>query len=141
MFNALFSPDSETNLLAPTKYPSVDEVIEEIHGAGGIAILAHPYKYGNMPELEKYIELGLDGVEVWCPTSTDENVEEAVKLCKKHKLLMTGGSDFHGLYGRQTVTIGSYVTPDEQLDKLMGYKAKEKRAARRAEKLAAENEQ
>lgn len=140
LFNALFSPDSETNLLAPTKYPSVDEVIEEIHGAGGIAILAHPYKYDNIPELEKYIELGLDGVEVWCPSATDENVEEATKLCKKHKLLMTGGSDFHGLYGRQTVTIGSYVTPDDQLDKLMSYKAKKKRAQRRAEKLAAEAE-
>ena len=34
LYNALFSPDSETNLLAPTKYPDVKEVIDEIHGAG-----------------------------------------------------------------------------------------------------------
>lgn len=136
LYNALFSPDSETNLLAPIKYPEVKEVIDEIHGAGGIAVLAHPYKYNNIPELEKYIEMGLDGVEVWHPSATDENIEEASKLCKKHKLLQTGGSDFHGMYGRSTVTLGTCVTPDEHLDKLMGYKAKKKRAARKAEKEA-----
>ena len=137
LYNALFSPDSETNLLAPIKYPEVDEVIKEIHGAGGVAVLAHPYKYNNIPELEKYIEMGLDGAEVWHPTATDENIEELSKLCKKHKILLTGGSDFHGFYGRHTVTLGTCMTPDEHVDKLMGYKAKKKRAARRAEKEAA----
>lgn len=136
LFNALFDPSSETNLLAPVKYPEVSEVIEEIHNAGGIAILAHPNHYDNTPELDKYVELGLDGVEVWCPTATDEQIEELSKYCKKNKLLMTGGSDFHGIYGRKTVTLGTCVTPDEHLDKLMGYKAKMKRAKRKAEKEA-----
>lgn len=136
LFNALFDPSSETNLLAPVKYPEVSEVIEEIHNAGGIAILAHPNHYDNIPELDKYVELGLDGVEVWCPTANDEQIEELSKYCKKNKLLMTGGSDFHGIYGRKTVTLGTCVTPDEHLDKLMGYKAKMKRARRKAEKEA-----
>lgn len=136
LFNALFDPSSETNLLAPVKYPEVSEVIEEIHNAGGIAILAHPNHYDNTPELDKYVELGLDGVEVWCPTATDEQIEELSKYCKKNKLLMTGGSDFHGIYGRKTVTLGTCVTPDEHLDKLMGYKAKMKRARRKAEREA-----
>ena len=136
LFNALFDPSSETNLLAPVKYPEVSEVIEEIHNAGGIAILAHPNHYDNTPELDKYVELGLDGVEVWCPTANDEQIEELSKYCKKNKLLMTGGSDFHGIYGRKTVTLGTCVTPDEHLDKLMGYKAKMKRAKRKAEKEA-----
>lgn len=136
LYNALFEPDSATNLLAPIKYPEVKEVIDEIHGAGGIAVLAHPYKYDNVPELEKYIELGLDGVEVWHPSANEENIEEISKLCKKHKLLLTGGSDFHGMYGRYNVTLGTCITPDEHFDKLMGYKAKKKRAQRRAEKEA-----
>ena len=136
LYNALFAPDSATNLLAPIKYPEVKEVIAEIHGAGGIAVLAHPYKYDNIPELEKYIELGLDGVEVWHPSANEENIEEVSKLCKKHKLLLTGGSDFHGMYGRHNVTLGACITPDEHFDKLMGYKAKKKRAQRRAEREA-----
>ena len=64
LYHALFDADSETNVLAPTKYPDVKEVIEEIHGAGGIAILAHPAKFDNFDEIEEYVELGLDGVEV-----------------------------------------------------------------------------
>jgi len=85
--------------------------------------------------------MGLDGIEVWHPSATDADVEMFAGICKKHKLLMTGGSDFHGIYGSSTVTLGSCTTPDEQLDKLMGYKAKRKRAQRKAEKEALANAQ
>lgn len=137
LYEALFSTGSETNVLAPTKYPSVKEVIDEIHNAGGIAILAHPGKFGNFDEIKEYLELGLDGVEVWSPSNSAELTEELQTFCKKKKILMTGGSNFHGTYGDHTVTIGSYSTPQEQLDKLMSYKAKKKRAQRKAEKEAA----
>ena len=56
------------------------------------------------------------------------------EICKAHDLLMTGGSDFHGIYGAKTVTLGTCTTPQEWVDKLLGYKAKKKRAQRRAEK-------
>ncbi len=137
LHHKLFSTDSETNILAPTKYPDVQTVIDEIHGAGGIAVLAHPGKFDNFDEIEKYVEMGLDGVEVWSPFNTEEQTEALAELCKKKKLLLTGGSNFHGTYGEKTVTIGSYATPQEHLDKLMGYKAKKKRAQRKAEKEAA----
>lgn len=140
LYNALFEPDSAANLLAPIKYPEVKEVIDEIHGAGGVAVLAHPYKYNNIPELEKYTQYGLDGAEVWHPSANEENIEELSKLCKNHKLLLTGGSDFHGMYARYNVTLGACTTPDEHFDKLMSYKAKKKRAQRRAEKLAQQAE-
>lgn len=139
LYHILFDPDSETNLLAPVKYPEVADVIEEVHNAGGIAVLAHPAVFNNYDEIEKYIELGLDGIEVWYPSATDEDIEKAAKICKKHKLLLTGGSDFHGIYGNRTVTLGTCVTPDEHMDKLLGYKAKKKRAQRKAEKAAAGN--
>lgn len=137
LYHALFDPVSETNVLAPTKYPDVKEVIDEIHGAGGIAVLAHPAKFDNFDEIGKYIDMGLDGVEVWHPSADDATVAQLTAFCKTHKLLMTGGSDFHGIYGDSTVTLGSYSTPQEHLDKLLGYKAKKKRAQRKAEKEAA----
>jgi hypothetical protein len=138
LYDTLFDSSSESNILAPTKYPSVEETIDEIHGAGGIAVLAHPGKFNNFDEIEKYLELGLDGVEVWCPENSDEQVQALQALCKKKKLLMTGGSNFHGIYGSKgAVTVGSYSTPQENLDKLLGYKAKKKRAQRKAEKEAA----
>lgn len=137
LFDTLFTQGSETNVLAPTKYPTVEEVIEEVHGAGGIAILAVPGKYNNFDEIDKYIAMGLDGIEVWCPENTNEQVEELLAICKKNKILSIGGSNFHGIYGRNSVTVGAYSTPQDCLDKLMGYKAKKKRAQRKAEKEAA----
>lgn len=136
LYDALFSEDSQANILAPVKYPDVNEVIEEIHNAGGIAVLAHPALYNNFDEIDKYISMGLDGIEVWSPSANDEVVEKLSAICKKNKLLLTGGSDFHGLYGNETITLGSCITPDEHMDKLMGYKAKKKRAQRKAEKEA-----
>lgn len=141
LYDALFSSESATNVLAPTKYPEVKETIDEIHNAGGIAVLAHPVFFNNVDEIEEYVKLGLDGVEVWHPSASDEDIEKLQAICKKHKLLMTGGSDFHGTYGHDTVTIGSCVTPDEHLEKLLGYKAKRKRAQRKAEKEAAAKEE
>lgn len=137
LYYALFSGNSETNILAPVKYPEVEEVINEIHGAGGIAVLAHPAIYNNFEEIDKYIEMGLDGIEVWHPSADDETIEKLSKICKKNKLLLTGGSDFHGIYGGKSVTLGTCMTPDEHVDKLMGFKAKRKRAQRKAEKEAA----
>lgn len=137
LFDALFNENSETNVLAPTKYPSVEEVIEEIHGAGGIAVLAHPSKFDNFDEIDKYIGMGLDGIEVWHPMADEETIEKLSSICKKNKLLLTGGSDFHGIYGDKTVTLGACSTPQEHLDKLLGYKAKKKRAQRKLEKAAA----
>jgi predicted metal-dependent phosphoesterase TrpH len=138
LYKTLFDESSESNILAPTKYPSVEETINEIHGAGGIAVLAHPGKFNNFDEIGKYLDMGLDGIEVWCPENTDEQTQALQVFCKKEKLLMTGGSNFHGTYGSNgAVTLGSYSTPQENLDKLMGYKAKKKRAQRKAEKEAA----
>ena len=88
-------------------------------------------------QVDDYIDLGLDGIEVWSPSNTDIQTQELMDYCKEHKLLMTGGSDFHGTYGRESVTVGQYSTPQEHLDKLLGYKAKIKRAKRKAEKEAA----
>ncbi len=140
LYDALFSRESQTNLLAPVKYPEYSDVIEEIHNAGGIAVLAHPVMYDNFDEIDKYIEAGIDGIEVWHPSAGDEDIERLAGICKEHKLLMTGGSDFHGIYARKTVTLGTCLTPDEHLDKLLSYKAKKKRAQRKLEKKLAEQQ-
>ncbi len=138
LFHALFDPTSNTNILAPTKYPSVKEAIDEIHSAGGIAVIAHPVKSDIINELDSYIAMGIDGIEVWHPSANEEQVQLLSKICNDNNLLLTGGSDFHGFYGETTVTLGACSTPQEHLDKLLGYKAKKKRAQRRAEKDAIE---
>ena len=137
MYNKLFDKDSPESVLVTPKYPDIEEVLTAIHDAGGIAVLAHPYFFDNLDSLPRLIENGLDGIEVWHPCATEEQQAELKKIATKNKLLMTGGTDFHGLYNLDPVSIGDVLTPDDAMAKLLGYKAKQKRLARKAAKAAA----
>ena len=137
MYHKLFDKDSPESVLVTPKYPDIEEVLTAIHDAGGIAVLAHPYFFDNLDSLPRLIENGLDGIEVWHPCATEEQQAEIKKIATKNKLLMTGGTDFHGLYNLDPVSIGDVLTPDDAMAKLLGYKAKQKRLARKAAKAAA----
>ena len=94
---------------------------------GGIAVLAHPYLYKNEALLEELTELGLDGVEVWHPSQNEEQRAELMDFARKHNLLMTGGSDFHGMYTRTTRSLASTTCPDERVKALLAYKDAKKK--------------
>ena len=133
LYEELFSPESEANIMETPDYASVWEVLTDIKDAGGISVLAHPAAYRNADALlEKMTEAGINGIEVWHPTADKETTEKLYAYGKKHKLLMVGGSEFRGMYNRQPLTIGSYLTPKTQLTEILGYKAKLKRQAKRA---------
>ncbi len=133
LYEELFSPESEANIMEIPDYASIWEVLEDIKDAGGISVLAHPAAYRNADALlEKMREAGINGIEVWHPTADKETTEKLYAYGKKHKLLMVGGSEFRGMYNRQPLTIGSYLTPKTQLTEILGYKAKLKRQAKRA---------
>ncbi len=93
--------------------PTLDppEVIELIHGAGGVAVMAHPLVDGMIRHLDMMVGLGLDGIEVWHYSVMHKDVARLKKLAAKHNLLVTGGSDFHGrgephqVPGRQQIPI------------------------------------
>lgn len=136
MYHKLFDKDSPESVLVSPKYPDIEEVLTAIHDAGGIAVLAHPYFFDNLDSLPRLMENGLDGIEVWHPCATEEQQAELKKIATKNKLLMTGGTDFHGLYNLDPVSIGDVLTPDDAMAKLLGYKAKQKRLARKAAKAA-----
>ena len=128
----LFSKDSPMNVSMDPTYPEPQEIIEAIHEAGGIAILAHPGFYNNFELFEELIPLGLDGVEVWHPENSEEEQEALIKIAKKHGLLMTGGSDFHGGFNAYPLKIGEYGPPEDALSQLLSYKAKKRRKRNKA---------
>jgi len=83
-------------------YPKVKDSIDNIISSGAIAVLAHPHRLKlNNEELEKYIKKlvdhGLNGIECYHSTSTLEQTEFFLKLAKKFNLIITGGSDHHGV--------------------------------------------
>jgi predicted metal-dependent phosphoesterase TrpH len=127
VYDELFNPDNQGNILHTGKYPEAPEVMKAIHEAGGIAVLAHPLLYNNYDLLDELIGLGLDGIEVWHPSCAEDDVVYLQQKAKKHNLLMTGGSDFHGMYGVGKTPLGACSTPEAQFDELMSYKSKKRR--------------
>lgn len=125
VFEKLFGKNG--NARVEIEYPDVREVIDLIHSAGGIAVLAHPYIYHNEALLEELTTLGLDGVEVWHPTHSEEQVAALKDFAEQHHLLMTGGSDFHGMYTRFPRALGSTSCPDEHVQALLNYKDSKKK--------------
>ena len=86
----------------------------------------------------KYVEYGIDGIEIFHPSATEEQQAFLKRFVSKNKLLATGGSDFHGLYNTYKVSLGDYSTPDDCLHALLSYKSKQKRLQKKLAQQAAE---
>ncbi len=143
VYKQLFDPESEDNIIYNAQFSSLQEVLELIRTAGGIAVLAHPAKYGDVNKAIEYASMsfdgvGFDGIEVWHPSASAEYSAELLAYCKKKGLLATGGSGFHGAYNNGVFSLGNVLTPDAQIRELLGYQAKQKRLQRK--KLAEEEE-
>jgi len=77
--------------------PSPKEAIEVIHGAGGLAVAAHPgVTDGMMDYIPELVEFGIDGIEAFYPFHKQEDQERARQLAEEYNLVITGGSDCHG---------------------------------------------
>lgn len=141
LYNELFTKESENNILIVPKYESTKSVIDSIHEAGGIAVLAHPYRSGCEDSIDLLIKMGIDGIEVNHPSANEEQQANLRKIASKAKLLVTGGSDFHGLYNEYKVSLGDYTTSDDELHALLTYKSKQKRLQKKmAQKAEAQAE-
>jgi len=86
----------------PRDLPSPAEAIHWIKAARGLAVLAHPTWVRctdqSLIELVRQLKAdGLDGVEVYYSTHAARQTREYLSLAQQLGLLVTGGSDFHGL--------------------------------------------
>jgi len=78
--------------------PSPVEVIDIIHQAEGLAVLAHPGVTGFEVDdiLPKFIQAGLDGIEAFYPSHDEKKTMYYRDICNTYGLVITGGSDYHG---------------------------------------------
>ena len=126
LYDKLFTPKSGS-VIIETEYPDTREVLDLIHSAGGVAVLAHPKAYGNTDLMEELTGNGLDGIEVWHPDHSEEDVAQLSAYAQGNGLLMTGGSDFHGMYTKTARPIGSLTIADEHVQALLTYKDKQRK--------------
>ena len=86
----------------PRVLPSPAEAIRWIKAARGLAVLAHPtwvkVAEQSLVDLVRQLKAdGLDGVEVYYSTHAARQTREYLGLAQQLGLLVTGGSDFHGI--------------------------------------------
>lgn len=125
LYDKLFAPGEGTVLVEP-EYPDTREVLQLIHSAGGIAVLAHPYTYHSEALMEELVPLGLDGVEAYHPLHSQQQTDALLDFANTHNLLVTGGTDFHGMYSPDIRPMGSVTVEDSVLQALLQYKTTRK---------------
>lgn len=83
------------------KFTSPKDAIEGIIKAGGVPVLAHPIIYRlPIPDLEALVDTlityGLRGIETLYSSHSKQDENYVRGLAKRKRLVITGGSDFHG---------------------------------------------
>ena len=86
----------------PKSYWPMDEAIAEIHRIGGVAVLAHPTSITKDTGMLGTIiadlcASGLDGIEVYNNMGWPLEIEFLRRTADARGLLVTAGSDFHGI--------------------------------------------
>jgi len=111
----------------PRTGPSPVEVIETIHGSGGLASFAHPGVTKRDELIKPLVDRGLDAIEVYHSDHTPEDVVAYKALADRLGTLVTGGSDFHGedasaaggkAHRMQRSTLGTVTLPTDDLSAL-----------------------
>lgn len=87
----------------PTPSPNVRDVIDAVKHAGGVVVIAHPADPSRNRvllsdnQIISFAQYGLDGLEVYHRGNSQDQRRRLLALARKCDLLVTGGSDWHGL--------------------------------------------
>lgn len=99
---------------------TVEETIDIIHQANGLAIIAHPHLLRNRPILDQLLAMPFDGLEGYYANFTPEKNKRWLRFAEKKGWLVTGGSDFHGSVKPQ-IKLGASTVSKEIFDVLQGH--------------------
>ena len=95
----------------------LDEAFEMINSAGGAPVLAHPKLARIDDKIPELARRGLRGIEAYYTWHTPEETRKYVAIAEANNLLVTGGSDCHGVI-KDKMLLGSVKLPYERLDAL-----------------------
>jgi hypothetical protein len=96
---------------------SPEETIGLILKAGGVPVIAHPNLIGNDDYISEFMDYGLRGLEVYHTDHKPHVSEKYEAMSKELGLIMTGGSDCHGM-GKGRILMGTVRVPYEIVERL-----------------------
>ncbi len=110
---------------APKFRISTTEAIRLIHQAGGVAVMAHPGLTRADEAILPMAAAGLDGLECFHTKHTPATSRHYLQLAEERSLLVTGGSDCHGL-NKGKPLVGSVRVPRERVEAVKARAAERK---------------
>jgi len=96
---------------------SCQTAIELIHQANGLAVMAHPGLNRTDEVIPDLVDAGLDGIECFHTKHSTAISEHYLEIADKYNLLVTGGSDCHGM-SKGKPLIGTVRLPYQHVEKL-----------------------
>lgn len=94
--------------------------IEVIHASGGLAVIAHPGLISDWDDVWSHIGgLAWDGIETYYSEHRNSDVKKFASLVAERDMLSSGGSDFHGDYGKHLNRLGKYGLDAEKFQSFM----------------------
>jgi 3',5'-nucleoside bisphosphate phosphatase len=96
---------------------SVEETLEAIHAAKGVAIIAHPHLIMQNKIIKKLLAMPFEGIEVYYARFAKEECGKWLQIARDKQWLITGGSDFHGSV-KPDIQLGCSTIDEEIFQKL-----------------------
>jgi hypothetical protein len=112
----------------PKRRVSAADAIALIHGAGGLAVMAHPGLNRTDAVIAPLVESGLDGIECFHTKHSTTTAERYLEMADRYRLLVTGGSDCHGM-SKGRPLIGTIKLPYQHVELLKIQVARRRKAA------------
>ena len=97
----------------------VPYIIDIIHKAGGLAVMAHPKLVTSDEYVVEMLAYDFDGMEVYHTKHNDDDVKRYKALAKEHNLFITGGSDYHGIPGKAPDKFGDFLVSAEDVSEFI----------------------
>jgi predicted metal-dependent phosphoesterase TrpH len=95
------------------------EAVELIVQSKGLPVLAHPYTVINPEKLVISLKAaGLVGIEAYYKDYKNAEIDKLVEMAERHRLIATGGTDYHGIDNETEVMLGGVDVPIEAVERL-----------------------
>ncbi len=97
--------------------PSPEKTFAIIRAAGGVSVWAHPGLTNRDDLLPELIKVGLQGIEAYSCSHSKTQERHYLKVARDMKLLVSGGSDCHGL-NKDKLMMGAVRLADKKVEEL-----------------------
>ena len=81
-------------------YVDMRDAVEAVLADGGVPVLAHPGQFDNYDAVPALVDAGLAGIEKYHPDHDYADCRLVEELACRYGLFCTGGSDYHGRFGK-----------------------------------------